>query len=78
MHGGGLVGVDLHVAHLGEGGTERLLWGVSGGRGAGVLTAPRERVAARRPRARRAKDMAADGGGGGGEGGRGREGEGQE
>lgn len=30
MHGGGLVGVDLDVAHLGEGGTEGLLRGVSG------------------------------------------------
>lgn len=32
MHGGGLVGVDLDVAHLGEGGTEGLLRGSAGSR----------------------------------------------
>lgn len=64
MHGRRLVGIDLDVSHLGKGGTKRLLWGVSARTQDTMwkrLTTPMDRVAARRPRARREKDMAGDG-----------------
>lgn len=64
MHGRRLVGIDLDVSHLGKGGTKRLLWGVSARTPDAMqkrLTTPMDRVAARRPRARREKDMAGDG-----------------
>lgn len=64
MHGRRLVGIDLDVSHLGKGGTKRLLWGVSARTQDAMqkrLTTPMDRVAARRPRARREKDMAGDG-----------------
>lgn len=69
MHGRRLVGIDLDVSHLGKGGTKRLLWGVSARTQDAMqkrLTTPMDRVAARRPRARREKDMAGDGAGVGG------------